>query len=127
MATFIFNFKKRFAPAVEQGKKLQTIRATRKDGRRPVAGDTIKAYTGLRTARARLLLASICTSCRAVRIHLHDRELVVDGRKLEQAEAYDFARADGFDSLTAMLQWFSDTYEGSTFEGFVTSWEPPKC
>lgn len=127
MATFIFNFKKRFAPAVERGQKLQTIRANRKDGRRPAVGDIIKAYTGLRTSHARLLLASRCTGCWALRMYLRDRELVVDGRKLETAEAYAFACADGFDSLTAMLQWFSDTYEGSTFEGFVTSWEPPKC
>lgn len=35
---FTLNFKKQFAPAVEAGTKRQTIRAPRKDGRKPSPG-----------------------------------------------------------------------------------------
>ena len=49
MARFVLNFKRQFAAAVETGAKRQTIRANRKDNKRPQVGDVACCYTGLRT------------------------------------------------------------------------------
>lgn len=47
--SFVFGFKKQFAPAVEQMLKRQTIRANRKDGKRPVPGDKARLdWQGMR-------------------------------------------------------------------------------
>lgn len=122
MATFPFNFKKQFVPAVQSGAKHQTIRQNRRDGRRPVPGDTIKAYTGLRTAHCQLIVEATCTRCRAVRIDTASREIVIDGMKLGPAEALAFAQADGFDSVASLRDFFHDNYMGATFEGFCVEW-----
>lgn len=129
MNTFLFNFKSQFAPLVEAGVKTQTIRQTRKDGRRPVPGDVVKLYTGLRTRGARLLRTALVVRCRSVRMWydeecIHEVGIIVDGHQLDQAEATALAQADGFTCLNAMLNWFDKTYPGGTFDGFITEWEP---
>jgi len=122
MAIFLLNFKKEFASRVESGEKRQTIRRNRKDGRRPQPGDTAKLYTGLRTRDARLLRAAPVAECLAVRMHLLDRVIIVDGRKLEIEEATAFARADGFECFGDLLQWFRDQYQTDDFDGFCVRW-----
>lgn len=122
MSTFLFNFKKEFVPAVESGQKCQTIRCKRKDGKRPVIGDTVKLYTGLRSRNTRLLRATPVTECLSVRMHLDDGVIVIDGRKLDIDEATEFAKADGFNSVGEMEQWFIDQYKTYDFEGFCIRW-----
>jgi hypothetical protein len=124
MSIFLFNFKKQFAPAVESGAKRQTIRRNRKDGRRPVPGDTAKLFTGLRSSSTRLLRAETVTECLHVRMDMDARVIVLDGRALEVFEATRFAQADGFSSMTSMLQWFRDQYQTYDFEGFCVRWNP---
>ena len=58
----LLGFKKQFAPLVEEGQKRQTIRAKRRDGRNPHAGETLFLYTGLRTKSCRKLGISGCKS-----------------------------------------------------------------
>ena len=123
MSTFIFNFKQGFVPSVVSGEKRQTIRATRKDRRRPVVGDTLKLYSGLRTRLAKLLRTEVATEVMAVRIHSDDQLIVVDGSCLTPEEASQFARADGFADRFEMLTWFEDTH-GKDFEGFCVRWDP---
>lgn len=124
MAIFLFNFQKQFAPRVESGEKPQTIRQNRKDGRRPVPGDTVKLYTGLRSSRTRLLRTEIVTECMSVRMDMNAGVIVVDGRELEVFEATRFAQADGFSCKISMLQWFRDQYKTFDFEGFCVRWTP---
>lgn len=121
--TFIFNFKKQFAPAVESGTKWQTVRANRADGKRPAPGDIVKLYTGLRTTANRLLRQATCIRCRAVRIDSTDRLLIVDGQRLDHVEALAFALADGFTTLDAFFSFFHDTYPARPFEGFCVEWD----
>jgi hypothetical protein len=123
MTTFLFNFKKEFAPRVESGEKCQTIRRNRKDGRRPVPGDIAKCYTGLRTRAARLLRAAPVVECRSVRMHIDDRVIVVDGWALGVNDAIAFANADGFGTMSEMLLWFRNQYQTDCFEGFCARWE----
>ena len=122
MAIFLLNFKKEFASRVESGEKRQTIRRNRKDGRRPQPGDTAKLYTGLRTRDARLLRAAPVAECLAVRMHIDDGIIIVDGRKLEIDEATAFARADGFGCVGEMEQWFLKQYQTYDFEGYCVRW-----
>lgn len=130
MRTFLFNFKKQFAPLVEAGTKRQTVRAKRKDGRIPVPGDTAKCYTGLRTSATRLLVSAPVIEASPVLIDFKERTLSVNGTRLDAAQSLQFARADGFESFIQMLHWFEDTYEESSkfepylFEGFFTKWQP---
>lgn len=117
--TFVFNFQKRFAPKVESGEKRQTIRARRKDGKVPRPGDRARLYTGLRMPCARLLCDGVVTACFPVTIC--DGEIVADGVKLGRPAANDFAHLDGFEHLTAMIEWFENTH-GKSFEGFCVRW-----
>lgn len=125
MATFLLNFKKQFAPAVEDGSKRQTIRQHRKDGKRIQPGDTLKLYTGLRTRGARLLRTSKAVRVRGVQLHTSSRQLILDGQLLDMSEKTEFARADGFASFSAMVDFFRDQYQLETFEGFCVEWAKP--
>lgn len=131
MSTFLFNFKKQFAPLVESGQKRQTVRANRKDGRLPRVGDTAKCFTGLRTRGARLLIAAPVIEVSRVLIDFKECTLATDRGRLGMKESQEFARDDGFRSFGDMLEWFRSNhkeaalFEPHLFEGFVTKWQPP--
>lgn len=122
MATYLLNFKKQFARAVEDGSKRQTIRQHRKDGKRILPGDTLKLYTGLRTRGARLLRTDTAERVSSVRLLVNDRQLIVDGRLLDRGEAIDFAHADGFATFAEMVSFFWEQYQLDTFEGYCVRW-----
>jgi hypothetical protein len=131
-ATFVYSFRKEFAPAILSGAKSQTIRQVRKDGRRPRPGDLIRFFTGMRTAYCRKLGSSIVTDCFTVYMDLEDlsaRVIVLGGARLNFTDMEAFARLDGFDSAFAMLGWFQDAYRQSDtpvtgFNGFCVRWRP---
>lgn len=125
---FPFNFKKQFAPLVASGTKRQTIRRTRKDRKRPKPGDIVRCYTGLRTSHVQLLYESPVIQCRAVRIDLFERYIVVDGARLFQEEARIFAQADGFNTTHELIDFFLEQERVQEdpkpyFEGFCVEWE----
>ena len=124
MKTFLFNFKKQFAPKVESGEKCQTVRAIRKDGRMPVPGDLAKCYTGLRTRSTRLLISSVITDVGRILIDFQEGTIALKGNRLTAFEAAEFARADGFESVAQMLAWFRKAHkeDPKLFEGFYTKW-----
>lgn len=126
MSTFLFNFKAQFAPAVEGGTKLQTIRHRRKDGRQPHAGDIAKLYTGLRTSKARLLREAPVVDCFPLNIDLGEmasRRIISNGIRLNIGEGNSFAQLDGFEDSQDMIAWFKKTYPGmGWFEGFCVRW-----
>lgn len=123
-----FNFKAQFAKDVEDGRKRQTVRADRKDGR-PHAkrGDKIKLYTGMRTKGCRLL--GEATVVEVAKVRIEPTCMYVNGRLLpssiysrdcEQTDN-EFAEADGFKSFMDMASWFDDAH-GLPFEGTVIRW-----
>ena len=125
MNTWCFNFKARFAPKVEAGTKLQTVRANRKDGRVPVVGDIAKLYTGLRSKQTRLLRPP--TKIVAVQpIATIGPVVYLDGHRLSRGELVNFAQRDGFDDEPfadcAMLEFLAPGDEN--FYGFVVYWDP---
>jgi hypothetical protein len=124
MARFPFNFKRQFAAAVADGTKRQTIRANRKDGKRPQPGDVAALYTGLRTRNTQHLRDGVVTNCRAVRIScMGHGELIIDGDVVPGEARTTFAIADGFADWPAMLDFFKTQYGVHTFDGFCVEWQ----
>jgi hypothetical protein len=126
------NFKAQFADDVEDGRKLRTIRADRKDGRDPRRGDALQLYTGMRQKEFRKLRDAECTSVRLVEIsHIGVK---LEGKSLYAGDAPsyaadfaqdrydgDFARADGFDSFQQMAEFFEREH-GLPFYGRLIEW-----
>jgi hypothetical protein len=130
----LLNFKARFADDVESGRKRQTIRARRKDGRDPKVGDTLYLYTGCRTRQARKLGEGICLVAEPLDIRrLHLAWLTSNpgeewpgtvhrnGMSLNLRQVLDIARRDGFESVDAFVKFFEETH-GLPFEGFMIRW-----
>lgn len=117
------SFNKRFVDLVESGAKHQTIRANRKDGRRPEPGDFIHCYFGLRTKHTRKLRGAIIRAVHDVRIDVSLRDVWVNGKRVLARDCTAFARADGFDSYHEMMTWWQSTHRGSAvFHGFMVVW-----
>jgi hypothetical protein len=104
----LYNFQKRFAPKVESGEKLQTIRRRRKYPTR--AGETPYLYSGLRTKAPRKLRDDNpkCTNVLPIEIHEERAKLKVKvgPEWLSESELDAFALADGFaDARDFHLFW----------------------
>lgn len=119
---FVRMFMPQFAPLVESGAKLQTVRPIAK--RMPRPGDTIslrcwteKPYR----SKQRILREATVTSVTLIRIE--PTALIIENRHaLEPAEADAFARADGFEDFNRMIEWFTATH-GLPFVGILIQWE----
>lgn len=110
------NFKKEFAPAVEAGTKLQTIRQARK---RPIkVGDTVYLYTGMRTSGCRKLGEGTVESVE--KVYIIDRFNIVMGCE-HIKDSHAFALADGFKNEEDFYAFFQDHY-GLPFEGMLIKW-----
>jgi len=107
-----YNFKKQFAPDVEAGKKLHTIRPKRKRPTRP--GERLKLYTGMRTKNCRLLVDTVCEDVQPLEIH--STHIKIKGRILTMDERRQLAINDGFDSLEKFYDFFRYTYGLTEYE-----------
>lgn len=118
-----FGFKYRFARKVETGEKRHTIRAPRKDGKRPVVGTPFHAFEGMRTKKCRRLLTSRICAVQDIVIEENGR-ILVGGRWLPVDDAHAFAVADGFTSANELFEFFK-TEHGLPFIGHLIHWEYP--
>jgi len=114
-----FNFKKQFADDVERGKKRQTIRAKRRDGRNPHVGDKLYFYTGMRTKSCRKLGEATCIAVDQITIDEHGINL--NGKWLCIYDQAVTACADGFCS-SYDLKAFLRKEHGLPFEGLLYRW-----
>ena len=114
------NFRLIFAPAILDGRKTQTIRAIRKDGRVPKRGDTLQLYTGMRTRHCHKICDVICEYTREITIT--ELGVKLDGQALYPSSIYWLAEADGFDSVESFKNFFKDTY-GLPFRGTLIKWK----
>lgn len=148
---FIFSFRPRFVNAVRAGLglrelepmdrfppaaglvKRQTIRADRKDGKRPEVGQEIHLFTGMRTKQCLRIAprqTAFVTSVRDIEIVLGDRPYIklTPGLKLvSPVQLYVFAKDDGFADWHDMYDFWCDAHpKVEHFHGFITFWnEPP--
>lgn len=123
------NFQKKFADDVENGIKLQTIRAPWKNGKMPFeAGKKLQLYCGMRTKQCRKLGDAICTEVQGVRIRPRSIRLCdLDGSMFSELVFYpemlnSIAQADGFKDWEALAQWFYETHD-LPFEGYLVKWK----
>lgn len=114
------NFQKRFASLVESGRKTQTIRAFRKDGRNPRPGQTLYLYVGQRTKGCRKLGEAECIAVDAVTIT--EDGIVFTGGHLSAEAADRMAEADGFRDFVAMRLCFLIEH-GLPFDGLCIRWK----
>ena len=112
------NFSSRFAPLVETGTKLQTIRRTA----RCKVGDRLQIYTGQRTAGCRKLIDPdpVCTFVGYVAFRPDG--ITVGNVNSHPRNIDEFARADGFRDYTDMHAWFTETYGTPYFIGSIIKW-----
>jgi hypothetical protein len=117
---FVRMFKPQFAPLVEAGTKLQTVRPTPK--RVPQAGDRIslRAWTG-KPYRSKQRVLRDATISSVERVKIDVQTLEIDGERMGCVECDEFAIADGFKCFPEMLAWFEDTH-GLPFEGVIIHW-----
>jgi uncharacterized protein YqfB (UPF0267 family) len=116
----LYNFKKRFVPAILAETKTHTIRAERKHRDKP--GDWMHLYTGLRQKGAQLLMRRQCVKVEQIVIN-ESGNIVIDGEMLTQSEMDLLARRDGFESHADMMSF----WEGRLpFTGHVYHWHTEK-
>lgn len=124
MGVHIYNFNERFADAILSGAKRMTIRAPRKDGRLPIAGEALHLYTGLRTKKSRLLAKCVATQPHHIVIFVDKARIFYAGALLRANELRHFARDDGFDDESGFFDFFRNNYCMPVFSGFCIEWDP---
>lgn len=122
-----YNFQKQFAPLVESGQKLCTIRQTDKGAK---VGDTAYLYYAQRTKQCRKLGEGTITS--VVPITLWIDQLInprvkgtLPSGHIIDISADDVAKQDGFQTVEEMFSFFAKKY-GLPFNGFLHTWIPKK-
>jgi hypothetical protein len=116
-----YNFKARFADAVANGSKRQTIRAPRKGrSRHARLGEPVQLYTGLRTKAAWKLRHPDPICIRSTYCHIHEKGITFGNYPVTHLD--DFAKLDGFADFEEMKAWFRETH-GLPFIGQLIEWE----
>jgi hypothetical protein len=121
--SFVRLFMPQFAPLVEAGTKLQTVRPTPK--RMPKPGDKIslRAWTGKPyRSKQRVLREAFITRLDTFSIDTFPTMRINDIGLKFRSTCDEFARADGFPDYPALLEWFRAKH-GLPFEGIVIYWE----
>ena len=136
-----YNFQSQFAPKVAALEKLQTIRPrfnkNGKERRHARAGENVQLYQGMRSRECRKLVTPdpVCLGAWPITIdafETHPGGMTLAAFPCADAQfaAYSgfkidegFARADGFRSVEAMLDWFDKTH-GFPFEAMLIMWHP---
>lgn len=131
----LYNFQKRFVPAIEAGAKRHSIRAKRK---RPTkVGEELYLYTGLRQPGSRKLRlpedeVPHCTKIQDIVIdwgtaysvalcsEVLYRSVHIDGQLLDLDECESLAKVDGFKDFTEMMLFWPDNR--LPFEGDIVHW-----
>lgn len=121
-SSFVRLFHQRFAPAVERGEKLTTVRPTPK--RMPKVGDKIS----LRTWTAKPYRSKMCVLMESEIVEVKpicidsNYSVYIDNFPLNSFEVESLALADGFGSPTEFYNWFDDAH-GLPFEGILIRWK----
>lgn len=114
------SFKKQHAGKVESGKKLMTIRKTK----RAKAGDKLQLYTGMRTRGCRKLRDAVCIAVDSVSITPNGPFFGQPGWWPKDRDV--FAERDGFPSYAEMYAFFRSEYgmgeSDYIFNGYAIMW-----
>ncbi len=123
---YTYLFKPRFAVLVMDGKKTQTIRPPRADGKTPALNDLADLRTWLgkpyRSKQSKLSLGRIW---RVRKIQIGELGVRIWNGKRASSEKHldSFARLDGFRDWPDMLAFFKETHGEKVFIGNLIEWE----
>jgi hypothetical protein len=118
-------FMPQFAPLVESGEKLQTVRPTPKV--MPRVGDLFdgRAWTGSPyRSKQRRLIESPITRVEFITVHPWPR-ITLGGRDLSHDEARSFEIADGFPVVCSFWWFLLAQHRSIPFTGIVIHWSKP--
>ena len=116
-----YNFKPQFEQPIMEDLKRHTIRAKRKDGRRPKPGEVLSLYLGMRTKACRLMKRRRCAKVQLIEIHSNPGFwVVIDADKLTFDECDLLAKSDGFTDFWEMMQFWDGRLP---FSGHLIHWE----
>jgi len=120
-----YNFQKRFVPLIESGRKCSTIRARRRNGYLPCAGDALRLYEGMRTKRCRLIREVLVQDVTPIiiNVRLACADVILNGQRLTAAEVNALAKSDGFDSVSEFAAFFEYAY-GDSLQAYLIRWAP---
>ena len=123
----LLGFKKEMAKYIENGSKLHTIRAFRRDGRDPKPGDILYMYVGLRTKACRKIAEKKCLYTKTVEIKELGYCIWIDDESLDFNDAARLACSDGFrvggqqENVNAFMDFFRKNH-GLPFRGLLIGW-----
>jgi hypothetical protein len=106
-----YSFRSRFVDPILQGEKRQTIRHVGKR-KHAVKGDALQLYQGMRTRHCKLIMPAVCAGAGTVWINFDVPRVLVNTESADEhfeARPYldTFAKADGFDSWPALVEFWS--------------------
>jgi len=108
------NFQTQFAALIMAGKKTQTVRKARVDGKeRCKAGDEVQLFVDARTKNMReFARVTIVDACPVVMRFGVARAVMIGNGPWESAhfKLEQFARADGFGDWSELEAWFTKTH-----------------
>jgi hypothetical protein len=116
-----YNFQERFAADVQQGIKVQTIRAERKNGHAK-PGDRVQLYAGMRTSKCRKLVDPDPVCIAAVPVVVDEVGISLGGEQFDWSEVEVLAKADGFENCVQMAEWFRSNHD-MPMTGVLIKWE----
>lgn len=125
-----YSFQQRFADAIRDGRKTQTIRAVGKK-RHARAGEMIQLYTGMRSNRCQKIRPDErCLSAQNIEIGLiyGDIGWIIVGKLIAAnvvANLDAFAKADGFEDAADMSAFWRaqhGTLNDAPFNGVLIRW-----
>lgn len=113
-----FNFMPQFVPLIESGRKISTIRKSK----RGAVGRMMQLYTGQRTPDCRLIKEVPCVAI--YEFSINDHRLV----SCDHPDRGYLWRQEGFNSPKEFIDFFENQY-GLPFYGYLHEWSnacPPQ-
>ena len=99
------NFKSQFTAQILSGKKPFTLRAPRKDGRDPQAGQALYLFTAMRTKQCRKIAEKPCRLAVTVKLSWRCIFVPTIGDLREDHHLESFSRLDGFNNYREFCQF----------------------
>jgi len=118
-----YNFQKRYVALIESGQKRQTIRARRKNGYVPIAGEVLRLYQGMRTRACKLICEVSVTEVLPIVVNTGNgcADVVLRCERLTDAQVLDLAKSDGFRDVRDFAEFFNQKY-GDELNAYLIRW-----
>ena len=103
------NFQTQFAAPILAGRKPFTLRAPRKDGRDPKAGQPLYMFTAMRTKKCKKFAEKPCRFAVTIKLSWHLVSIPTIGDLISEREIELFSRLDGFENYAAFCAFHKIT------------------